>query len=204
MNLTQMRSSARLLLQDTTGTRWPDAELDQYANEAQDEFLLRTGLLEVTETLAVDGTATPANSTYTIPSNCLKLKRIAYRGRPLTERPVEFYDWEDWNTETGEPTGFYWADARKVRIVPYQAATLLATFTRTATTLAAATDTPETPTPYHPFLVHGMVARAYAKNGSSTADPAKVAQHQAEFDKGVMLALSHRPTPVYEVPYRRL
>lgn len=204
MTLAQLLAQARIAIQDPTpGTRWPDSELTQWANEASDEFLLRTGLLEGSAVLAATVDA-PADSTYALPADLLKLKRITYRGEALCERAVEFFDWRDWDTETGEPVSFYWADATKIRIFPYSAVTPIAYYVRRAEALVDDADVPELPAVYHPALVHGICARAYAKNGNSTADPEKAAFHEGQFQKGVMLALAHRPTPPVTVPYRHL
>lgn len=205
MTLTQLLAQCRVYLQDPAGTRWPDAELTQWLNEAQDELCIATDATQADALLDINAKA-PANAFYSLPSDLVSLTAIKANGVTLPALSLAHVEtWDDWETETGEPIGYLYGPYGQtvIRLFPYQAATVKAFYIYRPVQLVSGADVPEVLSIYHPTIVHGAVAKAYAKDFDAK-DPTKVAYHRAEYERGVGMALAQRNSPPTFVPYRHL
>ena len=78
--LSTIRTEARNLLDDSASTRWTDADLNTYINDAQYEFAMATGLLTKKITLTLTTGVSEYTLSFTSGSDTLGLAGPLDRG----------------------------------------------------------------------------------------------------------------------------
>ncbi|MGZ8317507.1 MAG: phage adaptor protein [Telluria sp.] len=193
MQLLDLINLARQELDDSTEPYlWSDAELLDYANDAELEACRRARLLVDSSTAAVTQIAVTAGTAlYPLDERVLFVRRARFAGyRPLARMTVQ--DMDDDNP--------YWQDAEGAQprhfVTDYESGSLLLWPTPTAsdtlylTVVRAplaemndAADSPEIASRWHRALRYWMLYRAYGKQDAEGNDPKKAAESLALFEQ---------------------
>lgn len=207
MTLTDLLTQCRVYLQDPTASRWSDAELTQWLNEAQDDFGDRTKCNRTTAALSL-AASTPTGAFYTLPADLLSLDRVTRNGYELARTNIDSLAFEGWETQTGTaywfihgPYGF-----GTLRVYPYTTAAqpLTAYYAKQLTRLTLGTDTPALiPVPYHIALVYYALGKAYDKD-FEYRDLTKAQSHSGQYGDYVTRCVGNLPTDPIVVPFRYL
>lgn len=207
MTRTELRALARTLLNDPApGTRWTDAELNEWINEGLDAWTLATNQ-QTTTASPVASADLPATAFYTMPTDAVGPVRVQWQGRELPPMSVPW--WQRWETETGTPTNVIWGPygPNKFRIWPYQTSSIAADLTlfyvKRPPQMTADGDTPEMPTIFQRALAWYAVSEAYRKD-ADTASLDQSASYRAKFDGLVIQANEQQPVEHTQVPMRWL
>lgn len=209
MTLDELRTQARVFLQDPSGTRWGDPELDQWLNDGQDDFATRTRCLRTAANLTAHATLdTPQYAFWQLASNCISLERLEVDGEEVCHIPLASFSPQlDWATQTGEARlylhGEWGFDVVRLYPVPTSNPTVKAYYVKRAEVMAASDDTPEIPVLHHMALVYFAVARAYFKDQQAKA-PENALPYQQMYEQQVALCSQNLPSTADAVPYRHL
>lgn len=168
---------------------WSDAEIIDYANQAEDEACRRAGLLVDSTTDVTEVAMSADEHTVELDQSIIYVRRVRVQGgQVLFPRVARSMDedapgWED--TTAGSPVVFVpdW-ESGKLRVWPpfAQAATLRLTVVRTPRNeMAEEIDEPEIPRRYHKSLLDWMKHLAYQKPDADTMDLAKAAKFEERF-----------------------
>lgn len=168
---------------------WSDAEIIDYANQAEDEACRRAGLLVDSTTDVTEVAMSADEHTVELDQSIIYVRRVRVQGgQVLFPRVARSMDedapgWED--TTAGSPVVFVpdW-ESGKLRVWPpfAQAATLRLTVVRTPRNeMAEEIDEPEIPRRYHKSLLDWMKHLAYQKQDADTMDLAKAAKFEERF-----------------------
>lgn len=168
---------------------WSDVEIVGYLNDAVNEACERALLIEDKTTPAVCSITLVANQAgYTLHASIIKVKRLTFRGRALTETSVEAMDSDDpqWESRTGEPTRYILTGNHGLRMVPTPTvgeAVALTVYRTPVSALAVSpgTTTPEIPERYHQRLMDWVLRCAYLKPDSETFDKGASERYEAAF-----------------------
>ena len=207
MLVSELRDQARIALQDTAEPYlWGDDELLLYLNDGVNEACARARLIEDRTTDAYcEVTLAMGQDTYELDPVVLDVKRVVgTTGWPLRPTSVEEEDstgakWED---RTGTPRAWIQTGG-KLRVLPTPTAaeagqTLRMTVYRLPEqALANDSDEPEVPAKWHMRLLDWVYHRAYSKQDTQTANPAKAAEFEARF------TVSFGPRPDANVERKR-
>lgn len=190
MNVSGFIAAFRLSAQDAVAPYlWSDAEIVDYLNDAIDEACERALLIEDRTTPAACSITLVANQAdYTLHASIIKVKRLTFRGRALTETSVEAMDAGDsqWESRTGEPQSYILTSNRGLRMVPTPTAgdvVALTVYRTPVNPLAVSpgTATPEIPERYHQRLMDWVRRCAYIKPDSEVFDQAASERYEAAF-----------------------
>lgn len=175
-------------------TLWSDDEIAGYLTEAVNEAAERALLIEDhTTPAACTITLQPGVGEYKLHPAVLRIKRLSWNGRPLSETSTEELDDEHlaWETLPGRPCRFVHTGSDTLRLfrIPRAediavASTLALTVYRTPLEPYSAdngSEVPELKTLYHDRLMQWMYRCAYLKKDSETFDPNAAAKHEAAF-----------------------
>lgn len=177
-------SRVRDQLAETTAAFWTDAEIYRYLTDAEREVNL-TVEYNLVSTAATTVTNT---SGYTLPSDCLSLKRITYDGVPLRrvdayKRDIDGLDMPGYGSsgQTGNPTHYYqinnmvylWPVPQEAKTVQYYC------HTDTAEVTAAASFT--LPPNYHVCMQDYCLYRCFLKD----QDQGKSEWYKREYLQGL-------------------
>ncbi len=177
---------------NSTPPLWSDAEILGYLNDALNEACERALLLEDRTTPACCAIALVAGTdTYLLHASVIKVKRVSFRGRALTESSVEAEDRRDanWEGRTGEPQRYILTDGQ-LRLVPTPNASVtgqslaLTVYRRelTARSLAAPNNTaPEVNERFHLRLMNWLYCRGYSKADAETFSSVKATEFETRF-----------------------
>jgi hypothetical protein len=173
---------------------WSDAEVTDYANDAQNEACRRARLIRDSATAAVCQYAVAINNpVIALDLRVISVRRVklASRSQPLTRRYLADMDalTPGWEALTGPVTDYvadYQTQAIRLFRTPTATDTLNLTVSRLPLAdLAANGDVPEINPAYHRSLRFWMLYRAYSKRDAETNDPqrakAALAMFEAEF-----------------------
>lgn len=193
MTLNELIRLVRTELDDLTEPYlWSDAELIEYANDAQIEACRRARLLVDSSTAALcQITVTANNPLVTLDPRVLFVRRVRCAGElPLirvTMQDMESFTpyWQD--AVPGLPRRFVTDyESGKLLLWPTPSAdvVLLLTVVRDPMVdMAADGDTPEIPARQHRSLRYWMAYRAYSKQDADANDPKKALQYIALFEQ---------------------
>lgn len=172
------------------GQFWSDEEIVSYLNEAVQEACERAHLIE-DRSMPLD--LVPGQDTYNLHPSVFEIKRLAFRGRPLSETSVEELDCNapGWELRSGVPRCFIFEQASgshppKVRLVPMPVASdsVALTVHRGALkqlSVDVGQEKPEIPERFHERLMDWVMHRAHLKQDADAFDPAKAATSLALF-----------------------
>ncbi|WP_404299794.1 DUF6682 family protein [Alicycliphilus denitrificans] len=192
---------------------WSDEEIVSYLNEAVQEACERANLIE---DRSMPLALVPGQDTYHLHPSVFEIKRLTFRGRPLSEASVEELDCDapGWELRSGEPRCFIFEQASgvlppRVRLVPTPVTAEAAGLTVYRGALKPLSEDissaqPEIPVRFHERLLDWVMHRAYLKQDSDTFDPNKAATSMALFvqafgerpDANVQRKQRDRRTPI--------
>ncbi|WP_049809838.1 DUF6682 family protein [Variovorax paradoxus] len=202
MNVEQFIARFRLVLDDKANavgggsedTLWSDEEIVDYLTEAVNEVAERALLIEDHTTPAVCNITLLAGvGEYELHPSVIRIKRLAWNGRPLVVTSTEELDEEHlaWETLAGRPCRYVHSGSDTLRLyrIPRAediaiAPTLALTVYRTPLAPYSVDDLAEVPelkTLYHDRLMQWMYRCAYLKKDAETFDPNAAAKHEAAF-----------------------
>lgn len=191
MNVSGFIAAFRLSAQDAVAPYlWSDVEIVDYLNDAINEACERALLIEDRVTPAVCSiTLVAGQSDYTLHASIIKVKRLTFRGRALTETSVEAMDDGDpqWESRAGEPRQYILAGNHGLRMIPTPTVgeAIALTVYRTpvaALAVAPGTATPEIPERHHQRLMDWVRRCAYLKPDSEVFDKAASERYEAAFE----------------------
>lgn len=175
-------------------TFWSDEEIVDYLTEAVNEVAERALLIEDHITPAVCSISLLAGvGEYTLHPSVIRIKRLTWNGRPLSETSTEALDDEHlaWETLPGRPCRFVHTGSDTLRLFRIPRAEDIAVAPSLALTvyrtplapysLDNPTEVPELKTLYHDRLMQWMYRCAYLKKDSEIFDPNAAAKHEAAF-----------------------
>lgn len=183
-------AKAQIVLQDTTGIRWPDtSELLGWLNDGQREVaMMRPDACTVTST----SFSCAAGSRQTLPAAATALVDVVRNssGNAVRKVPREILDAQrpGWHTETQAATKHYVYDPRTPReffvYPPAVAAAALTLKYQTAPTDAASLAATITVDDiYAPPLIDYILWRAYSKDADYTANAERASAARSAFEK---------------------
>jgi hypothetical protein len=190
-----------MLEPDDSGATWPSgmwtkAEVVEYLNEAQWDFLGKTGI-----TAAVSyQVALAAQARFNLPSNVIDLRRVAWReGAYGTdfEELTRVNTWEldygtdKWGQQTNPVPTAYLLDqvpslTLQVQPVAGDLGALELTYTSLATSFDGTGVATSVPDDWTPYLVWGAKAKMLSKQGEAN-DPVRAAYCEQRYQEGVEL-----------------
>lgn len=176
---------------------WSDVEIISYLNSAIDEACERALLIEDRTTAACcQITLIAAQADYALHTKVIKVKRLTYAGRALTETSVEALDNEDplWETRTGEPRQYVLTGKTGLRLVPTPTTATVAVIDKIYLTVyrtplvafdsdSDTDDIPELPALYHLRLMPWIYRCALLKTDTETMNAPKALEHEAVFER---------------------
>lgn len=171
---------------------WSDAEVIEFANDAQLEAARRARLLLDSSTVAVCQIAVVANTAlYALDPRVIFVRRARLVGsHPLARKNVQDMDneqagWEDATAAT--PLAFVTDfETGKLKLYPPPNASSTLALTVVRTPLADMTnedDTPEIHARFHRSLRFWMMYRAYSKKDADANDPKKAIESMTLFEQ---------------------
>lgn len=170
---------------------WSDADIIRYLNNAVREACERALLIEDSSTYDAAIMRTVAGqSIYVLHPSVIKIKRVAFRGRPLCETSVEQEDRDycRWETTTGEPRR-YIANDLQIRLTPTPttAEDFILTVYRSQLEEfdidpeVSGEDEPEINAIYHARLLDWVYRCAYLKQDAETLNKSKAVDYETKF-----------------------
>lgn len=182
---------AQIVLQDTTGIRWPDTtELLEWLNDAQREVAIyRPDACTVTTSMTCS-----AGTRQTLPSAATALVDVVRNtaGAAVRKVPREILDAQlpTWHAATAGDTKHFMYDPRLPRefyvYPPATSSTSLVIRYQTAPTdLASTGSTITVDDLYAGPLLDYILWRAYSKDAEYTANPERAAAARAAFDRSM-------------------
>lgn len=193
MNVEQFIATFRRDMEDTVEPfLWSDEDIVSYLQLAVDEACERAWLIEDRITPEVCAIALQiAVRDYRLHESVLKVKRLSFNGRALTERSVEWLDEHQPNWETlapGEPRVWIQDFNGGLQLVPAPDKVGTANLTVYRTPLEPLTvdndqAEPEIRPIFHDRLLPFMFARAYLKTDTETYDLALANRHESVFER---------------------
>ena len=206
MDLSTLLSRARKSLNEpSSGGHWTDAQYTEAANDAQDDFALRTECLETYATFTTDGT----NSEYDISEDSLStFIRISqlrfyttstnYYVLPhVSQNEIALRQSETDGTE-GTPTAFNYRDrVIEFDLVPEASKTVRVRYTYRPVTLSDDADVSSIPTKYHKALVSYMCWK-FAESSDLEVD--RTAYFKNEYEQAIAEARKIMYPPAMTYP----
>jgi hypothetical protein len=175
---------------EATPYLWADAEIaDDFLNDAVEEACQRAHLIEDNTSAFTSIAWTAAQASSTLPAYVLKVIRVTFDGRKLTETSIDELDEEcgsDWEDRTGTPSAFYFERNGTLRLYPTPtaaAAVKLRVSRLPVDRYSGDRDAEdiEIPVQWHVKLLNWMYRSALMKTDAETHDPVKAEQYEARF-----------------------
>lgn len=189
MDLQAFRDEFRVLTQDVAKKRlWPDAEVDKWANDAEEEAAIRARLLFDTDELPVTaGDPLVALSPLLFDIQYAELRDDAGNVYELTgtSRFVLDRNSQGWRARTDRP-GEYVHDEKKLILsaLPDQDYTLYIEFFRIPKRrMKDGGDKPEIAALHHEGLLNWILHKAYSKQDADTLDTGKAKEAEGAFTR---------------------
>jgi len=199
MTLLELRTRLRSRLDDLNAPYlWPDAELDEYLNDAQSEACVRASLIRDMTSAATSLSVVAGTDTYTLDvaiyrTHRVKLALVDCSLVPTTIADLD-YDTNGWEGLTGTPTHWYSTGApNKITLWPNPVVNDTASLVVYRTALAAMSDdahTPEIEEIYHADLVDWGMHLAFLKRDSETFNQKSADEYEFRFER----RFGRRPT----------
>lgn len=172
---------------------WSNAEVTEFANEAEREACRRADLLIDSKTTKLCTVTVKAGKDgFDLDDVVLDIRRMRVNGLALSLDPISVADLDcgygAWETQTGNQLLHYVPDMTtafiRVYPIPTQDTVLRMTVNRLPLQpMVRDTDEPEILWRHHRKLIHWMMHLAYLKQDSETFDPAKAQREEAAFVK---------------------
>jgi hypothetical protein len=174
---------------------WSDEDILAFLIDAINEACERALLIEDRTTARCCTLALVADQdTYRLHTSVIKVKRVTYAGRALTETSVEAMDQQDanWESRTGTPLAYIQTEG-KLRVIPIPTAAMetaedelaLTVYRRPLEDVALTGDLAgelvEIPARYHLRLMSWVYHRAYTVEDPELKDLAKAATWERKF-----------------------
>ncbi len=190
MNFLEMEISARITLDDTSaGDRlWSQAEILEYANDAESEACERANLIIDSTNALTSISVVTSTAILTISELIIEIQRahLLLGTEPLMETTEKVLDLTtvSWRSATGTPRSFVRDETNKIRLFPKPIVvdTLDLKVSRFPLTAMTINDSPEIDARYHTGLLDGILFRAYMKNDSETLNVGKAKDYAKKFD----------------------
>jgi hypothetical protein len=169
---------------------WSDAEIaDDYLNDAVEEACQRAHLIEDNTSAFTSIAWTAAQASAALPACVLKVLRITFDGRKLTETSIDELDQEcgsAWESRTGSPSAFYFERNGVLRLypIPTAAGPVKLRVSRLPIDRYSAdrdSEDVEIPVQWHVKLLNWMYRSALMKTDAETHDPVKADDYEARF-----------------------
>jgi hypothetical protein len=168
---------------------WSTAEVRDYLNEALNEACERALLIEDSSATAACSqiTLVAGQASYALHESVIKVKRVVYDDKPISETSVEMLDRDDafWATRTGVPDKYVLANMGTLRVTPTPTAAAVANaptlyltvYRKPLTAISEDTDDEadfstlfSIPKLYHMRLLDWVYRCALRKNDTETID----------------------------------
>jgi hypothetical protein len=191
MDFSTMAISARRTLDDNSAqdNLWSQAELLEYAQDAENEACERADLIIDSTSSLTDITLDTSTGTYGIASTVISVRSamLSIGTEPLMETTEETLDKSvsGWRTAEGTPRSYVMTPTNNIIVypIPSVASVLSLTVSRFPNTPMTLVGAPEVDARYHQGLVLWMIYRAYLKNDSETLNTDKAADYLRLFEK---------------------
>ena len=159
-------TKARRRINESSTTFHEDADLIDYADEAQKYFIRQTRYLEGSSTT----TAESGTQNYALPLDFLALQRVTYDGKKIDR--ISYHELDELNIDdtdyTGTPTFYYILNDQIYLIpIPNDTKTIKLYYHKFPLTLDATADLLEIPPIYDDVIVCYMCYMAYKKDAES-------------------------------------
>lgn len=191
MDFSEIENSVRITLDDnTTGDKlWSQAELLEYARDAENEAAERAGLILDNSSSFTDIAVNTSTALYTLSNTIVDVRSavmaLGTKELALTTEKVLDLSFDSWRSKTGTPRSYFVSATNEIRIYPKPivADTLNMVVTRFPNTPMTVNGSPEIQARYHPGLLLWILYRAYMKNDSETLNVDKALDYKAQFEE---------------------
>lgn len=167
MTPSQILDSIRNQVYEQSPNFWNDAEIYAYMWQAECEV---AGIIECTESTDDSTTTVVDTAAYSIPSDCLQIKRLTWDNVQLKSIDYRTRDSMDFNSygasgSTGNPT-HYVLFGQEVTLypIPSSAETLKFWYVAQPSQITASTTTFTIPQMFHHYIIDYCLYRMYAKD----------------------------------------
>ena len=175
---------------------WSDDEIRTYLNSAVDEVCERALLLEDRSTPdCTQITLIAGQANYVLHPATIKVKRITYAGKAITETSVESLDSDDpqWELRTGTPTEYVLTGTTGLRLIPTPTTASVAVTNKIYLTIyrtqlemftesSSDAEAPEVPAIYHLRMMNWIYRCALLKTDAETFNKIKASEYEAIFE----------------------
>jgi hypothetical protein len=197
---------AQTILQDTTGVRWPSAELVDWLNDGQREVvMLHPQAGAVTENFPLDAT----DSLQRIPTDGMQFLRVIRNvgGRAIREVDRDILDSQvpTWHTETGDAVLHYVhdpVDQRVFYVYPRAAGQIELVYAK-APTFADSGGALSIADVYANAVLDYILYRAYSKDAEATANMQLAEAHLKRFVESLGMKMTVDAGLAYQSGIRR-
>jgi hypothetical protein len=189
MTFAEIEQSVRQTLDDNSGTDtlWSQADILEYARDAENEACERANLIIDSTSALTDISAVSATASYALPVTVVTVESaiMALGSQPLMETSERVLDMShsSWRTETGTPRSYIKSPTNKLTLFPIPIVndTINMTVSRFPNTPMVVGGSPEIDDRYHPGLILWILHRAYMKNDSETLNVEKAKDYNKKF-----------------------
>jgi len=189
MTFAEIEASVRLTLDDnsTDDNLWTQAEILEYAQDAENEACERANLIIDNTSALTDIAVNTSTGTYGIAVTIITIESIkmSLGTSPLietTERVLDLTE-SSWRTNTGTPRSYVKTPTNNIVLypIPIVADTANMTVTRFPTSPMTLLGSPEIDSRYHAGLLFWILHRCYMKNDSETLNVDKAKDYGQQF-----------------------
>jgi len=177
LQLQQMRTRVGEILEDSSFVQWPEALVNQYLNDAAQDFAMRTKCYRrYSSPLSANGSIDVSKpfAFYSVPSDTHELESVWVNGYHVPQARIDRmpYQWDiEFCNSTAEPSAYLYGDfgLEVIRFWPYPSdaafPTVYVYYTALPPAMTTNTATPTgIPARYNIALVYYTVAMCYRKN----------------------------------------
>lgn len=191
MTFAEIELSIRRTLDDnsTSDKLWSQAEILEYARDAENEACERADLIIDDSSSLTNITVDTSTGTFGIASTVISVMsaKLASDNEPLMETSEEVLDKSvaGWRTASGTPRSYVKTPTNKLILYPMPsvADTVNMTVSRFPNTPMTVNGSPEVGERYHAGLLEWILHRAYMKNDSETLNVGKAEDHRKKFER---------------------
>ncbi len=191
MDFSQIENSARITLDDNSvGDKlWSQAEILEYAQDAENEVCERAELLVDNTSALTSITVNTSTGTYGLAVTIVDIKSARMSGGtyPLmrTSESVLDMSFANWRSQIGIPRSYAKTPTNNIVIhpIPDTADTILMTVSRLPNVPMTVNGSPEVDARYHEGLILWILHRAYMKNDSETLNVDKAKDYKKKFEE---------------------
>jgi hypothetical protein len=191
MNFSEIELSIRQTLDDnsTTDKLWSQADILEYARDAENEACERQNLIVESSSSLTSISANTSTAVYSLSNTITDVisAKMSLGSEPLmrTSRHVLDHSFSNWAANTGTPRSFFTSGTNKITLYakPIVADTINLTVARFPNIPMTVDGSPEIDARYHPGLLEWILHRAYMKNDSETLNVGKAKDHKKKFEE---------------------